>query len=128
MIQWLEIIVVVFASLIIPFIIWGITQFKQSIMAQVGLIITEHYDGLDDQIKYNRIELSKLKEKLKHRAELAYIKYTAIELTIEEIEAYLEKTNGYRRRNRITHINKCNLLIENEEDCDDDSNDLFIGF
>lgn len=126
MTQWLEIIIVAFATLIIPFFIWSVNQFKKSIMTQVDFLFAKQYDIFENQIKYNRTQLYKLKERLKHRAEIAYLKYTAIELTIEEIESYLEKTNGYRRRNRISHLNQCNL--SQEEDCTENNDDLSIDF
>lgn len=125
--HWIEITILAFATLIIPFIIWIVHQLKQSIFSHVNLLLNEYYTGLDDQIKYNCNELEKLKTRLKHRAEISCLKYTALELTIEDIELYLEKVNGYRRRNRISHLKKCSFPQEkNEENYSED--DLSMGF
>lgn len=125
--HWIEIAILVLTTLIIPFIIWIIHQLKQSIFSPVNLLLNEYYTDLEDQIKYNRNELEKLKTRLKHRTEISCLKYTALELTIEDIEQYLEKVNGYRRRNRISHLKKGSLSQEeNEENYSED--DLSMGF
>lgn len=125
--HWIEITILAFATLIIPFIIWIIHQLRQSILAQMIAIANEHHSRLEDKIFINHHELEKLKTRLKHRDEISCFKYTALELTIEDIELYLEKVNGYRGRNRISHLKKCSLpQEENEGDYSED--DLSMGF
>lgn len=123
--QWLEIIIIALAMVIVPFVLWIVHQLRQSILNHVNLIVNEYYNGLEDQIKHNRNELAKLKTRLKHRAEIASLKYNALADKIDEVENYLEKTtfdnnNTYRRRNRLKAINPTELDKSTQFDDDDD--------
>lgn len=129
--QWLEIIIIALAMLIIPFILWIVHQLRQSILNHVNLIVNEYYNGLEDQIKDNRNELAKLKTRLKHRAEIASLKYNALADKIDEVENFLEKTTAnnntnYHRRNRLKAINPAEL--DKSTQYDDDDDDLSMAF
>ena len=121
---WLEIIIIALAMVIVPFIVWLFHQLRKSLLAHVNLVINEHYTSLESLIDKNRTDIYNLKLRLKHRAEIASIKYNALTDKIEEIELYLEKSNGYRRRVRLRSINVSdidkNTMTEKFPDDDDD--------
>lgn len=125
--QWLEIIIIALAMLIVPFVLWLVHQLRQSILNHVNLILNEYYTRLEDQIKNNRNEMANLKTRLKHRAEIASLKYNALADKIDEVENYLEKSNNYHRRSRLKAINPSELDKSTAFD-DDDNDDLSMAF
>lgn len=129
-VKWLEIIVISLATLIIPFFIWLIHQVKKSLLFHVNLVISEHYTSLESLIDKNRNDIYNLKLRLKHRAEIASLKYNALTNKIDEIELFLEKSKDYRRRNRLQTLNSNDLDRNTMTDKfpNNDDDDLSMGF
>lgn len=130
---WLELIIIALAMIIVPFVLWIVHQLRQSILSHVNLILTEYYTGLESQIQNNRNELAKLTARLKHRAEIASLKYNALADKIEEIENFLEKmdsfANTYHKRNRIRPIESKDVdILGTYHDNDNNDDDISLAF
>lgn len=125
--QWIEIIIIAIAMLIVPFVLWIVHQLRESILSHVNLILNEYYSGLENQIKFNREEVNKMKIRLIHRTEISSIYYNSIVAKIEEIENYLEKSNGYRKRSALRRVNPVDVNLSTIPDRDDDD-DLSMAF
>lgn len=122
-VAWLEIIIIAFAMLIAPFTMWLLKVSKDSVMSQVILILNEHYSSLENLIDHNKERMDKLEVRLKHRAEIASIKYNEILHQLNDVQSYLENTNGYRRRRTALPLNPKD--IDKDTMTDDD---ITMGF
>ena len=110
--------------LIAPFTMWLLKVSKDSVMSQVILILNEHYSSLENLIDHNKERMDKLEVRLKHRAEIASIKYNEILHQLNDVQSYLENTNGYRRRRTALPINPKDI----DKDTISDSDDITMGF
>lgn len=104
MLQWAEVMVGVVGILVVPTLIFFVKNIRQSLIHQILMIVNEHYTSLENLIDHNREKINNLDTKFTHKAEITSLKYNEILGKLTDIETYLEKTNGYRRRGYITRI------------------------
>ena len=123
-VAWLEIIIIAIGMLVAPFTMWALKGVRESILNQVILILNEHYSSLENLIDHNKDRMDKLETRLKHRAEIASIKYNEILHQLNDVQSYLENTNGYRRRRTALPINPKDI----DKDTMRDSDDITMGF
>lgn len=108
----LEVLLLSFQILLIPFGKFLINQQKKEIISDVEKIITEHYLSLESLIDHNKDNLDKLNSNLIHKSEIGKIKLEILHARIKDIETYLGKTNGFQARS-INQIDDNNSGIFN---------------
>jgi hypothetical protein len=118
-IKWVEIAIVTG----IPLAIWWMQkrleeekEERKELLKEVSHKINNRAILIERKIELCEIALQSINDKLKHRADIAHLKYGILKEKIEDIESYLEKINGYRRkRNHYSEKQTMPTLTSNDE-------------
>lgn len=95
----------IIGAIIIPFLIWWVQhtidnekEERKLLLKEVQQKINNRSFLLEKNIDCCEQSINSINEKLKHRADIASLKYGILKDKIEDLESYLEKVNGYRRK------------------------------
>lgn len=86
-------IVSVATNAIVPILVWWLTLQQEAIKdrnKELSLLRRDVNDALE--------KIRNIRETLKHRSDIAQLKYGILKDCIDDIQMYLEKINGYKRR------------------------------
>lgn len=92
-------------AIVIPLLLWRLEhnrtvdqEERKELLKDIQQKINNRAVLVERKIELCEMGVNAINEKLKHRADIASLKYNIIKDKIEDLESYLEKVNGYRRK------------------------------
>ena len=123
--DWIRVIEVI-AIVVIPFFLWWLQrryeelkEDKKELVKGINQTINTRALALERKLDTCEITIDNIQNLLKHRSEVAQLKYGILKDKIEDLEGYLHRTNGYQvRHNRNTDRTAFTTMTTNDDEVD----------